>query len=80
MVFYAAGLRARSARLVRGSSRQMTTMRVALARAGEQQIRRGRQDAAGGDVRHPELPLLLSGDGVQRDHGAMPARNIGQEL
>ena len=27
MVFYAAGLRARSARLVRGSSRRMTTMR-----------------------------------------------------
>ena len=27
VIFYAAGLRARSARLVRGSSRRMTTMR-----------------------------------------------------
>src|SRR5262245_40977868 len=38
---------------------------VALAPAGEHEIRRRRQDTAVGDVAHLELPLQLAGLGIE---------------
>src|SRR5919198_18186 len=45
-------------------------MEVPLAPAGEQHVRRRREDAAVGDVRHPIAPFQLAARGVESEHCA----------
>ena len=45
---------------------------ISFAPAGEQQVRRGREQAAVGDVGHLELPLPGAGLRIERLNGAVP--------
>ena len=54
-------------------------LEIAFAAAGEQQIGRGRQDAAVGEVVHRERPLALAGRRIDRDDGAV-ARRVGPRV